>query len=283
LAADRKLRIYVMDGGLSDGTKSRLEQSWPRGRYRISWVDVDASAVSDLPISGANHVNHVVYYRILMPWLLPHIERALHLDADMIVRADLGRLWDRGLCGRECLAVQDCAAPYMDAEAALPNYQRCRRHLGTSNPVPNFRELGLDPKAPYFNAGLLYVDFAAWRERDCPNQLLKCLHDNRPYVRWNDQYALNVLFSGRWGELDLRWNQGSGIFTYPSWLQSPFDRETFEQLRDDPYIIHFTTRYKPWLVTCLHPMRQLFFEYVDRTAWAGWRPPRFSSPRAFFG
>jgi lipopolysaccharide biosynthesis glycosyltransferase len=102
-------------------------------------------------------------------------------------------------------------------------------------------------------------------------------------VRWNDQYALNVVLSGRWGQLDLRWNQAAHIFSYPSWSLSPFDRETFEQLRDDPYIIHFTTCDKPWLATCLHPSRKLFFECVDRTAWAGWRPSRFTHPRAFFG
>jgi lipopolysaccharide biosynthesis glycosyltransferase len=102
-------------------------------------------------------------------------------------------------------------------------------------------------------------------------------------VRWVDQYALNVVLSGRWGQLDLRWNQGARIFSYPSWSLSPFDRKTFEQLRDDPYIIHFTTADKPWLVSCLHPSRKLFFEYLDRTAWAGWRPTRFTNPRAFFG
>ena len=41
----------------------------------------------------------------------------------------------------------------------------------------------------------------------------------------------------------------------------------------DPYIVHFTTRAKPWRA-CRHPLRGEFFKYLDRTAWAGWRPPR---------
>ena len=281
LASGRQLRIFVLDGGLSDATKLRLEQSWPIGRYHVTWVDVDPSQVLDLPITGDKHLNHVCYYRILMPWLVPKdIERAIYLDSDMIVCADLGRLWAGGLQGHVCLAVQDCAAPFIDARVALANYNRCGRHLGSSTPVANYRELGLNPKAPYFNSGLLFVDLPAWRNADLTSRLLTCLDQNKPHVQWSDQYALNVVLAGQMGQLDLRWNQGSNIFGYPKWAQSPFDRKTFEQLRDDPYIIHFTTRYKPWLASCLHPLRKRFFDYVDRTAWAGWRPVRLARPLA---
>jgi lipopolysaccharide biosynthesis glycosyltransferase len=85
---------------------------------------------------------------------------------------------------------------------------------------------------------------------------------------------LNVVLADRWGRLDVRWNQGWHVFNYPTWEQSPFDRHSFEQLRDDPFIVHFTTRLKPWRPLCQHPFRAEFFQYLDRTAWAGWRPPR---------
>jgi lipopolysaccharide biosynthesis glycosyltransferase len=283
LAVDRMLRIFVLDGGLSEAIKQRLEQSWPKGRFQITWIAVDSSTVSDLPIWEKQY-NLTNYYRILMPRLLPkYITRTIYLVADMIVCTDLGRLWDQGFDGYKCLAVQDLASPFLDAQIALPNYDRCGRHLGSPRPVPNFQELGLNPRAPYFNSGLLVADVSAWRAADMPNQLLTCLRENRPYVRWVDQYAFNVVLSGRWGQLDLRWNQAARIFSFPSWSLSPFDRKTFEQVRDEPYIIHFTTDNKPWLVTCIHPLQKRFFEYVDRTAWAGWRPARFTHPRAFFG
>jgi lipopolysaccharide biosynthesis glycosyltransferase len=284
LASDRKLRIFILDGGLSDTTKERLQQSWPKDRCTLAWVPVDSSTLADLPLSNGKHYNVTVYYRILMPWLLPkEVSRIIHLDADMILCADLGRLWDESFEGATCMAVQDAASPFIDAESAMPNYDRAGQHLGCDRPIPNFRELGLNPRAAYFNAGLLVADFSAWRAANVPNRLLDCLRENRPHVRWNDQYALNVVFSGAWRQLDLRWNQAARMFSYPSWSLSPFDRETFEQVRDDPYNIHFTTADKPWLVTCIHPLRNRFFEYVDRTAWAGWRPARFANPRAFFG
>jgi lipopolysaccharide biosynthesis glycosyltransferase len=80
------------------------------------------------------------------------------------------------------------------------------------------------------------------------------------------------VLAGRWGQIDGRWNQGASIYAYPSASECPFDPATFTELRDDPHIIHFTTRYKPWLMSCLHPRRKQFFEVLDRTDWAGWRP-----------
>lgn len=271
LSRQPQLRIYVLDGGLTDATKERLLRSWPEGHYQIEWVDVDPSILACLPVSG--HASQANYYRILMPWLLPaDVTRAIYLDADLIVRRDLAELWACDLGDRLCLAVQDCAAPYMDARVALSNYERCRQHLGAATPVANYRELGLNPFAEYFNSGVLLVNVAAWREIDLPRRLLSCLEANREHVRWWDQYALNVVMSGRWGKLDSRWNQGSQIYVYPTWSRSPFDQASFERLRDDPYVVHFTTRYKPWLASCLHPRRKEFFAFLDRTDWAGWRP-----------
>jgi len=273
LAADRKLVVYVLDGGIKDLTKTRVLASLPAGRYQIEWLTVDAAALAGLPVSG--HINLVSYYRILLPRVLPtSINRVIYLDADLLVCADLARLWDCDLGDHLCLAAQDCAAPYLDASQVLANYERCRRYLGSAWPVPNFRELRLSPQAAYFNAGVMLVDLARWRTEDLSARLLACLGEHREHVLWWDQYALNVVLAGRCGPLDLRWNQGSHAFIYPSWQQSPFDRETYARFRDDPYIVHFTTRFKPWRPLCPHPWSKQFFECVDRTQWAHWRPPR---------
>jgi lipopolysaccharide biosynthesis glycosyltransferase len=276
LAPGRKLRIYVLDAGIKDATKERLIRSWPDGCYHVEWLRVDESALAGLPVSG--HINLVSYYRILIPRVLPiDVRRAIYLDADLIVRTDLSRLWDRDLAGQLCLAAQDCAAPYLDSSQALANYRLCGSHLGSAQPVPNFRELGLKPQAAYFNAGVLLINLVAWRNADVSGQSLACLEQHRQHVLWWDQYALNVVLAGRWGQLDARWNQGSHVYMYPTWEQSPFDQPTYDQLRNGPYIVHFTTRYKPWQPLCRHPFRKEFFEYLDRTAWAGWRPPRLKA------
>jgi lipopolysaccharide biosynthesis glycosyltransferase len=272
LSASRMLRIYVLDGGLTDESKSRLMRSWPKSRFEIEFINVDASVLAGVPVSG--HVNVVSYYRLLIPRVLPEdVERAIYLDSDVIACTDIAPLWDRDLAGCLCLAVRDCATPYFDSTQALANYDLCRPHMGLAQPVPNFRELGLQPDAPYFNAGVLLINLSAWREADICTRSLACLEEHRQHVVFWDQYAMNVVLAGRWGQLEMNWNQGWHAFKYPTWQQSPFDQDTFEQLWKRPYIVHFTTRFKPWH-GCVHPYRREFFKYLDRTAWAGWRPPR---------
>ena len=139
--------------------------------------------------------------------------------------------------------------------------------------MPNYRQLGLRPDAKYFNDGVLLIDVAGWRRIDLPAQLLACLAENREHVAWWDQYALNVVLAGRWRETDRRWNVGIHAFAFPSWEQSPFDAESLRELREDPWIIHFNSAAKPWRAKCEHPWRGEFFRYLDRTAWAGQRPP----------
>ena len=271
LSPERMLRIYVMDAGLTDATKERLERSWADGRYEVTWVSVDSSALGEAPISG--HVNLVSYYRILMPRVLPaDVDRVIYLDADLVICADLAQLWDCELAGQLCLAAQDCAAPYLDAAVALENYAVCGRHLGSPRPIANYRELGLSPGAAYFNAGVLLVDLAGWRAGDLSGQMIACLEANKRYVRWWDQYAMNVVLAGRWVRLMRDGIKGPTFFRIRRGLRV---RSIKPHTRGCETILTSSTsrlRYKPWLMSCLHPSRKQFFEVVDRTAWAGWRP-----------
>ena len=274
-----KLELYVLDGGIEPATKQRIEASWPADKFELQWVAVDPAVFDALPVVG--RISHVAYFRVLLTRLLPEsLGRVIYLDSDLLVLADLTRLWQIELDGALALAVQDCAAPYIDAHQ-VPSVAKACQYFGSATPIANYAELGLDPRAPYFNSGVMIIDVDAWRRERVSEQLIDCLEQNKDHIRWWDQYALNVVLAGRWRELDPRWNQGATLFTCFHWSHSHYDRPTFAQVCDDPWIVHFTTEHKPWKVTCLHPRRRQFFEVVDRTLWAGWRPPRFSDSASF--
>ena len=240
-------------------------RSWPVGRFTVEWIQVDTSELTALPMP--DRVGLTSYFRMLIPRLLPgDVERAIYLDCDVVVCADLARLWEQELSGHLCLAAQDPSAPYIDADHGLPDGGGCVTHIGHRRPIANYRALGLDPCASYFNAGVMLIDVNGWRHANLTKQLFSCLTNNREHVLWWDQYALNVVLSGRWGHLDPRWNQGAHIFKYPSWEQSPFDRTTFDEQRHDPFIVHFTTSKKPWLAACRHPLRHPVHAVRSRTS-----------------
>jgi len=274
-----RLRLYVLDGGLSDESREGLERSWSDPRVTIEWLRPDVDRVGHLPVS--QHVSVACYLRLLLPELLPaDVGKLVYFDSDMLIKRDLGALYAEPLGDDLALAVQESIAPWIDAEATCPNYERAFPYLAASFPVPNHRELGLRPDAPYFNSGLLVLDAARWREEEVGRRALQCLLDNEEHVLWWDQYALNVVLHDRWRPVDPRWNQTAGVFQYPSWRDSPYGRAEFQRLKREPWIVHYCSPTKPWHGFCDHPYRRDFFRTLDRTEWRGWRPRVVNAPDA---
>ncbi|MCC7476388.1 MAG: glycosyltransferase family 8 protein [Pirellulales bacterium] len=273
LAPHRRIHLYVIDGGLTALDRSRLIASWKDPRLTLHWVAPDLRLVRDLKVS--EHVNLVTYLRLLMPALLPfEVKRAIYLDADMLVRYDLGVLWDEPQGDHAALAVQDVAAPWIDAKVAAIGRAGCCPYLCAQAPVVNYLDFGISPAAKYLNGGLLVVDLARWRREKLGEKMLAALRDFPQHVLWWDQYALNAILAGKWRSLDLRWNQGAHIYNYPAWQQSPFDSDEFDLLREQPWVIHFCSPEKPWHYFCHHPFTRDWRRCLRTTDWHDWKPEK---------
>jgi lipopolysaccharide biosynthesis glycosyltransferase len=273
LDSQHTVRLYILDGGISEASKDRLVRSWNDPRLSIHWLHPDINSVRDLPVS--DHISLAAYLRLLLPDLLPDdVKRVIYLDADMLVRTDLTALWGEPQDGCSILAVQDLAAPYIDSSRSLPNFQVCNPYLSAAYPVANYRELGICDRGMYFNSGLLVIDIQDWRSRNVSGQLFDCLREHRQHVLWWDQYALNAVLAGRWRCLDHRWNQGAHIYHYPNWQSSPFSRELFQSLKSDPWIVHFCSPSKPWHYLCNHPYAREFRQALKQTEWRDYQPTR---------
>lgn len=267
----RKLDLYVLDGGVSDGSKAKLERSCAQFGRAVRWLTSDLRAIRDLPVS--QHVSHSTYLRIFLAEVLPaSVSRAIYLDADLVVTRDLSELWATPLEDAYCGAVQDAFLPVLDPAVAFDHPLQCQVAPNQDpRPIANYRELDLSGEMPYFNAGIMLVNVARWRRERVAARALDCLRANAQHVRYWDQYALNVLFAGQWSKVDARWNQSSDVFQLPSWQRSHYSLAEFWQVRRDPWIVHFNNLPKPWDANCVHPFRGLFFQYLKETAWADQR------------
>ena len=257
LSESHVIEAYVLDGGISAANRERLERSLASPGIELRFVAPDPRAFAG--IRHRAHLSHAAYFRILAAELLPaSISRVIYLDADVRVAADLARLWAEPQRGLPVLAVRDAGAPT----------------LGSPRGLLNHRELGLAPDLPYFNSGVMTLDLAIWREEKLGDRLLRHLENHLHANRWWDQDALNAVLAGRWGELDPRWNQIPQFWEPVSGDTDPFPRALRELVIRDPWIVHYSTGSKPWHWGCQHPARADFFDVLDRTAWAGWRPRR---------
>jgi lipopolysaccharide biosynthesis glycosyltransferase len=283
LKSDHHLHVILMDGGISEQSYQGLRETLLDLPISIHVLKINRAEVSDLVTS--HHITHTAYFRLLAGRLLPDsISKVIYLDSDVLVREDLSQLWNLKIGDHYCLAAADIACPVIDAYEAVkhqPELKASIPYLAAISPIPNWRALGLSGASPYFNSGVMVLNLDRWRRERVDQQLLRCLRQNSAYVWCWDQYALNVVFAGQWGQLPARWNQGAHVFEYPDEEHSPIDRRDFVEMRDRPAVIHFTTEFKPWKYQPFHPLRETFFEHLDQTAWKHWRPlkPPFSLKR----
>lgn len=271
-----RLHVILMDGGISESSWTGLRETLLDLPVAVHVLRPNRKEISDLTTS--HHITHTAYFRLLAARLLPEsIDKVIYLDSDVLVKRDLTELWSLDVGDHYCLAAVDIACPFVDAyqaQSAHRRYKKAIPHLAAISPIPNWRQLELDGSADYFNSGVMVLNLARWRAESIDQKLLACLRDNESHVWCWDQYALNVVFAGQWGKLPAHWNQGAHVFEYPDESHSPIDGSEFVQMRDQPSLIHFTTEFKPWRFEPFHPLREQFFEQLDQTAWAGWRPEK---------
>ena len=257
-----QLIISILDGGIHSSTKRKIVQSLQHQTIeaQIDWLQPNHALLQDLPLH--RHLTLAAYYRLLIPEAMStSFDKAIYLDCDMIVQGDVAELWQLDVGENYVLAVQDDYQPFISSRGGCG--------------LRNYQELGLNPNQKYFNSGLLIMNLKKWREDDIGRKVLEFSRQNWAYILNADQDGLNAIMQGCWGQLNDRWNQMPGIYTYTSWQESPYDAIAFQALRDTPYIIHYTNAPKPWRYGCQHPARDLFLMYLDRTAWNGWRDTRW--------
>jgi lipopolysaccharide biosynthesis glycosyltransferase len=282
LATGSFLQVVLLDGGISESSWVGLKETLVGLPVSLQVIRPDLNLVSGFATS--HHISHAAYLRLLASKLLPeHVEKVIYLDSDLLVLDDVAKLWKVELGEDYCAAVPDIACPFIDAKEYFSNGETAEGSFGSVpyvaaiSPIPNWRELGIDGTGRYFNSGVMVMNLKRWRQDDVVQQLFDCLRVNREHVWCWDQYALNVVFAGKWQPLEPRWNQGSHVYQYPGENHCPIAADQFVAMRDNPAILHYTTEYKPWMHRPFHPQRQRFFEVLDKTAFAGWRPvaPRF--------
>lgn len=255
LDPQRELVVHVLGSGLCRDTWRRLKDTLSEERVRWNCIDVPAS----VPGGGYRtrpweHVSAVCYYRLLLPELLPpDLDRVLYLDGDLIVRADVGELFNLDM-GEYALA------------AAVERDRRAHT-AASSGGIRLYRELELAADQRQFNAGVLLVNLPSWRRARLAERAFDYVRQSGADLRWYEQEALNVVMRGDFLALEPRWNCAVGI-------DSTAEIEAAA-------ILHYLSARKPWHWDYDPALAAPFFAALDRTPWSGWRPAR--PPNAALG
>lgn len=259
LGSGHRLDVCVIDGGVSRRNRSRIVRSFAGRPCRFLWIKPPHRKLLALIVGG--DVTVATYYRVLIPELLPaSYHKAIYLDADVIVQADLSKLWDIPFGDRHLLAVQDQGIRFISGPFGLKSY----------------KSLGIPDDAKFFNTGVLVLNLDKWRKDRIADKIFDRVKHHPFDGIGHDQDGVNAVLWNSWTELDPRWNQMPQILQVRTAEESPFDAETFRKVVEDPYIIHYAySDAKPWRFGCQHPATSKFFVYLDKTAYRGFRPTQW--------
>lgn len=263
--------VKILHDRVPDETQALVAASMASTGSRIEWIDMVDHVV---PTTDGMHLPRAANFRLLLDDVdLGDARRVLYLDTDTLIMGPIDTLWDLDLEGRTAGAVRSVNFPTICTYGAIDNWP----------------DLDLDPRAPYFNSGVLLIDVERWRARDIGPRTIGYVRsfDAR---RNADQEGLNVALADDWLELDPTWNQQSPLLAHNRGAAALYPDEVLDAARHDPRIIHFTDRPKPWDRDCVHPARDAWRSAaaatafapitLDRTglvAQAGWRMKRAMS------
>lgn len=242
---DRPVRVVALTRDHTPADHDRLAGIFPEVTFE--WYACDGIDYGTV-LGMLKHITVATMDRLLLPELLPHLDRVIYHDLDALSVVDLAELYDADLGG----------APL----AARPSISYNYRH-GIGNVIRSTRLLGHDPSAARdlvramtqrhrygyrgFNAGILLLDLAVMRAD-------RFTHEFVPYAErygLNDQDVLNAYAGSRYRQLDARWN------AWPT-----------QEVVAEPALIHWAGPVKPW-----HDDRYILLK-EHWTATEAWLAPR---------
>ncbi len=178
--------FYIFDGGIPAEKWPALQQLANRF-HRHATIHALRFAADRFAGFTAMHGNHLTYARLLLGECLPHLDKIIYLDSDLIVLASPEALRDRPMHGKIALAATDAVV----------------KNLGQDCPwLPS----DVAAAYPYFNAGVLVMDLQQWREKHLLEECLSAIAAKDGACRFWDQTALNYILRDDVEFIESRWN-----------------------------------------------------------------------------
>ena len=219
-------KFYIFHSGLAQASQDLIKnnQAYRRyANYAINFVDVSRN-IENAGFYSQDRFSVETWFRLLIPEILHKYDKILYLDCDLIVQQNIADLFQTDL-GNNCIA------SVRDFVGVKP--KDLNRIVG----------LGVEPEK-YFNSGVLLFNVKVCNELGLKNKSLSTLNTVKG-LDCPDQDILNIVCKNHVLLLDAKWNYTWHLLLYQVRL-SANDKREYEQIMQNPAIIHYTSPLKPW-------------------------------------
>ena len=230
--------IIVLCSDAEEKQKNKMV-SLANGKENISIRFYDASKFFDIPkhlftdnVYTQTSYSHEIYYRLLIPSLMPDYEKVLYFDGDMIALTDVANLYHSTNVGDNLIASSRDYAGLCHCYKEGDERRFYREEI-----------LGLSNVDDYILSGTLVINVPEFNKAYTGKQLMEIAGSKE--WRQHDQDVLNVICENRLLLIDGGWDylQDFGWINYlPNWLKEEYV-ETSKSIK----IAHFAGQRKPWV------------------------------------
>ncbi|KRM65620.1 hypothetical protein FC14_GL001303 [Ligilactobacillus agilis DSM 20509] len=223
--------IYLIYEELTPQTKAwlvRLGQGFVN--FKLEFIKLsllDRHLLNKISLAG-NHLPVSAYYRILLPNLLPEVDRVLYLDYDTLVVNDLTSLWQSDLEG---------------------HFLGCIRDLGVTIKNGWSNDLLGKYGENYFNSGVLLMDLALLRKYSLTSYFYQFILEATDFFVLGDQDAYNLYFKDAVKYLGVENNYVCKLFSS--------DLASEHRKLQEINVLHFLSAEKPWRDASNYPKEML--------------------------
>lgn len=219
----RPLHIYVLSRDHEKEDHQRIARLFPQMRF--TWFACD-----DIDYGGGirliRFITVATMDRLLLPDLLPELDRIIHLDLDTLPLEDLGQLWGVELGGAPLAAR---TSPWDESRSGMGGFMKLAKRMRENAEQTNDFLKRVTARHQYdfeaFNAGLMVMDLQKMRADNFCTEFLPVVE----HFGLHDQDLLNFYAGSSRACLEDRWN------TLPR----------LESL-DGAALIHWAGPEKPW-------------------------------------
>lgn len=181
---DDDLYFYILDGGISEVSRSKMLKLTTIRDCNINFVNIDDSMFSDyMAVKTHGYISLPTFYRLKAASLMPDVDRIIYFDCDVVVNSCLNDLFFADLDGNAVGGVLDI-----------------KKRMVKKNPT-------------YVNAGMLVLDLSKIREENIEEEFLMWTREHFDEITVGDQQIINETLKGRIKLLPSKWNVQSSNFT----------------------------------------------------------------------
>ena len=218
---NRELNMHVLTRGLKNDYYQELHKLFPK--INFSFYDFDGIQYG-AKVNLMAHITVSTFDRLFLPMVLTQLDKVLYLDVDILVRGDVGKLFDTKLGNNRFAGKKSQMDGWANLVDVITRVSLLLPPVQAWNLRRRAHATG-DLTADTYNAGILVMNLKKMREESFIEKNLYLVEE----LRLNDQDVMNFYAAGQAVALDDDWNY------VPT-----------QDYSADPQIVHWAGPGKPW-------------------------------------